>query len=497
MNIVESLWNHADQTPDRLALRAGEERITYGELRRKIARVAGAHAARGLGPGATVVLVASSTPDFVVHYYALQALGCTVVTMNTMSTDRELRHVLGDTDVSLVLVEDASCEAVATACGATGNAWVVIEAMEESAEVGGLERWHDSDPDHPAVLLYTSGTTGAPKGAELTVANLSAMTRVLPPVLELTEDDRFGTGLPLFHVFGQALIMNTILSMGGSLSLLSPFSASGMVQLIREHRLSVVAGVPTMWNAMLLVDNAYRAEDFADLRIAASGGASLPRSVIEDFADRFRCTILEGYGLTECCGAAAFNDVRREPKVGTVGPALPGVTIRVRDAQGVEVPVGETGEIHVSGPIVMRGYHGREEATAETLVDGELRTGDLGFLDEDGYLTIVDRAKDLIIRGGYNVYPREVEEVLYSHPDVVEAAVIGVPDTHLGEEIGAVVVLADGSATTVDDLRELARRELSAYKIPRLYTFVETLPKGATGKILKRHLASGDLFARA
>ncbi len=283
--------------------------------------------------------------------------------------------------------------------------------------------------------------------------------------------------------------MNTVLVTGASLSLLAPFEPTAMLEMVRRDRLTVLAGVPTMWNAMLhAATDAFGPSDFEQLRLATSGGASLPVEVMRAFRDRFGCTILEGYGLTESTGAATFNDINRPQKAGTVGPALPGTAIEVRDPLGAVVGPDVVGEVFLKGPTIMKGYRNRPDATAADLQDGWLKTGDLGRLDAEGYLSIVDRAKDLIIRGGYNVYPREVEEVLYEHPDVVEVAVVGVPDAHFGEEVAAVVALREGAELTGEELRSWAKVQLSAYKVPRLYQFVTTLPKGATGKILKREI---------
>jgi long-chain acyl-CoA synthetase len=301
-----------------------------------------------------------------------------------------------------------------------------------------------------------------------------------------------GTALPLFHVFGQAVVMGAALHAGASLSLLARFDPADLLALLRRDRLTMMSGVPTMWNALLHAAGDARPEDFASLRLAASGGAAMPAEVMRAFEDRFDCKILEGYGLSETTGAATFNGLHRERKPSCVGIALPRCAVEVRDASGAAVPTGEVGEIHIKGPVVMSGYWNRPEATAEVLSpDGWLKTGDLATADEDGDIRIVDRVKDLIIRGGYNVYPREVEEVLYEHPDVVEVAVVGVPDDHFGEEVAAVLALAPGATFDADAFRAWAKERLSAYKVPRLFQVVDTLPKGPTGKILKRAIDAG------
>ncbi|MEP9384411.1 long-chain fatty acid--CoA ligase [Nocardioides sp. KR10-350] len=498
VNVASLVWRHADSDPERVAVMSPTERVSYRELRDANAYAAGAVRRAGLAPLDRVVLVAPSVPEFPKTYYGLHAAGVTVVTMNTMSTPTEVGYALDDADVSLVIAWQDCAAAAEAAAGERGIPfWRLTPGGGLEGAPDGAPSYdvYDHEPLDTAVILYTSGTTGRPKGAELTAANLVDTTASFVPVLDITPDDRFGTGLPLFHVFGQCVCMNTTLVNGASFGIISPFHPVDMIEMIKREQLTTVSGVPTMWNAMLHVPG-YGPEDFAALRMASSGGASMPVEVMRAFQERFDCAILEGYGLTETCGATSFNDLHKPAKPGTVGPALPGTSIEIRDADGRPVPTGEVGEVFIKGPTVMKGYWNRPDATAADLKDGWLRTGDLGTLDEDGYLSIVDRVKDLIIRGGYNVYPREVEEVLYEHPDVVEAAVVGVPDTHYGEEIAAVVVLAPGSTATGDDLKAWTKERLSAYKVPRLYQFVDALPKGSTGKILKRQIDRSGLAPR-
>lgn len=488
VNVAEDVWSIAERDPERVALRSPSRQLTYGELQEASARFAGAVWGSGLRPLERVVLIAPSVVEFPVAYLGLHAAGVSVITMNTMSTGPEIGYVLDDSEASLVIAWHECQDAASAAARERGIAfWCLHDGAQLDADP--LASPHDHAPDDTAIILYTSGTTGRPKGVELTAANLVDTTASFVPVLNLTSEDRFGTGLPLFHVYGQAVVMNTVLVQGASLSLLSPFEPTAMLQMVRRDRLTVLAGVPTMWNAMLhAATEEFGAADFEQLRLATSGGASLPVEVMRAFHDRFGCTILEGYGLTESTGAASFNDINRPQKAGTVGPALPGTSIEVRGVDGAVLASGEVGEVFLKGPTIMKGYRNRPDATAADLQAGWLKTGDLGALDEDGYLSIVDRAKDLIIRGGYNVYPREVEEVLYEHPGIVEVAVVGVPDEHFGEEVAAVVAVRPATHLTGEKLRTWAKVRLSAYKVPRLYQFVDALPKGATGKILKREI---------
>lgn len=491
VNIAADVWKHADTDPDRVAIRSPRQ-ITYGELRTTNQAVAGAIRAAGHRPLDRVLFIAPSIPEFPEIYYGLHAAGVTVITMNTMSTDPEIGYVLDDSGATLVIAWHECADHARTAAADRGlEFWEITPGF--TFDAAPIAEAHDHDPSDTAIILYTSGTTGRPKGAELTAANLVDTVTSFRPVLNISKDDRFGTGLPLFHVYGQAVCMNTTLSSGASFSVLSPFNPTAMLQMMIDDQLTNLAGVPTMWNAMLHVQAGFTPDDFSALRLATSGGASLPVEVIRAFSDRFGCSILEGYGLTESTGAATFNDINKVQKPGTVGPALPGSVIEIRDLEGTVLGAGEAGEVYILGPTIMKSYWNRPDATAADLKDGWLKTGDIGSLDEDGYLSIVDRVKDLIIRGGYNVYPREVEEVLYEHPDIVEVAVVGVPDDHYGEEIAAVTVLTEGSMTNPEEIRAWAKERLSAYKVPRLFSFVDALPKGATGKILKRAIDRDEL----
>ncbi|WP_113700720.1 long-chain-fatty-acid--CoA ligase [Nonomuraea lactucae] len=488
MNIASHLWARADQEPVRPAIRSDRGNLTYSRLRAACGQVAQAVLLAGFRPGERVVLIAPTIFEFPIAYYGLQAAGLTVITMNPMATSTEIEYVLRDSGATLVLGWH-ECDAAAEA--AAGRVHVEHWKLHPGAsfDVTPLAEPCPQDPADTAVILYTSGTTGNPKGAELTASNLLSTADAVRRVMALTDADRFGTALPLFHVFGQAVIMNTVLAAGGSLSLLTRFDAREALELVRRDRLTGFAGVPTMWNAMLQASEGFGPADLADLRLGVSGGASLPVEVLRTFQERFGCTILEGYGLTETTGLGTFN---APPRPGTVGVAVPGTSVEIRK-DGAPAPAGEAGEVFIKGPGVMKGYWNRPEATAEELADGWLRTGDLGVLDDGGYLTIVGRLKELIIRGGYNVYPREVEEVLYQHPDIVEAAVVGVPHEHYGEEVGAVIALRPGAELTPDALRSWAKERLSAYKVPRLFRFVSSLPKGPTGKILKRAIDRATL----
>ncbi|NUU21660.1 MAG: long-chain fatty acid--CoA ligase [Streptomycetaceae bacterium] len=489
VNAAEAIWGHAWATPDRVALRdAAGEVWTYGRLRDRSAALAGRLREAGVRPGDRVLLVAPSVPEFAAAYYGILTAGAIAVTANTMAPRPELAYLGSDAGVAAVLGWHTVTPAPEAAAAELGVPyWPLDPGLAEVRCAEPIDGPHPVAEDDTAVILYTSGTTGRPKGAQLTHGNLAACAAAFARVHDIVPADRSGTALPLFHVFGQACVMNTALRAGASLTLLERFDARTMLEVLRRDRLTFLAGVPTMWNALLHAPAETGEEDgFGGLRQASSGGASLPVEVLRAFERRFGCVISEGYGLTETCGAATTQPTDRPRKPGWVGVALPGCEVTVHGPDGRELAPGEVGEIHIKGPVVMKGYWNRPEATAEVLHGDRLATGDLGMMDEDGQVRIVDRKKDLVIRGGYNVYPNEVEEVLYAHPDIVEAAVVGVPDEHYGEEVAAAIVLRPGAALGPAQLRAWAKERLSAYKVPHLVAVVDQLPKGATGKILKR-----------
>ncbi len=495
-NLADAIFEHAHDDPTRVAVRTGDRVVTYGELRDLVASYAGQVAAAGIRPGDRVVLIAPTVPEFVAAYYGLHGAGAVLITMNVMATAPEIAYVLEDAEASLVVAWHEATTAATKAGEERGLPVWTLGPLSEWLDDTPLRAPVDRGDDETAIIIYTSGTTGRPKGAELGVAGIFALVHAARHQLRLDPaTDRTGTALPLFHVYGQLIVLHISISLGVPVSLLHPFDPARMVAMIRDHQLTVVSGVPAMWIAMLHAAGDSTPQDFARLRLASSGGASLPAEVIRAFQERFGTRIREGYGLSETSGWATSTPHDREPKVGAVGRAVYGMQLEVRDPDDRPVPAGEVGEVWIKGPIVMKGYWRRPEATADAIRDGWLRTGDLGTLDEDGDLRIVDRLKELIIRGGYNVYPREVEEVLYQHPDIVEAAVIGVADPTYGEEVAAVIVLRDGATLSAEELRSWAKERLSAYKVPHLVQVLPALPKGPSGKILKRAIDRDQLRA--
>jgi len=406
---------------------------------------------------------------------------------------REVSYYLSNSGAKALFATPAFAEeATAGAAEVGAECWVVDDAGLKKliADLPEQDSPVECGDHDVAVILHTSGTTGKPKGAMLTHGNLSRNCEVsVRTLVETGQDDVVMGCLPLFHVFGLTCGLNGTVFAGGMLTLLPRFEPRKAIEIIERDAVTVFQGVPTMYSALLSVADQAPPGAMRTLRTCVSGGAALPVQVLADFEKAFGCTVLEGYGLSESSPAAAFNHPNRPRKPGSIGTPIEGVEMRVVDLDGVEVPQGEAGQIQIRGHNVMKGYWNLPEATKETITaDGWLNTGDVGRVDEDGYFYIVDRTKDMIIRGGYNVYPREIEEVLYEHPAVAEAAVIGIPHDSLGEEVGAAVALKKGAAVTADELRDYVKARVAAYKYPRLVWLVDALPKGPTGKLLKREI---------
>ncbi len=477
--------------PDHLALRMDDLELTYAQLLEAAGRMSTLLASRGVGPGDRVGIMLPNVPAFPIAFYGALAAGAVVVPMNPLLKSREVGYYLSDSGAKVVLAwHTAAGDAAKGAADAGAEAIAVdtadmAELLDGSAAAQGHCGREDEDD---AVILYTSGTTGRPKGAELTnsglVRNAELTARTL---LKNNPDDVMMGCLPLFHVFGLTCGLNATIAAAGTLTLLPRFDPAKALEIIERDAVTIFEGVPTMYAAMLHLPEA-RSAQAATLRVCVSGGASLPVEILRGFEEKFGCVILEGYGLSETSPVASFNHPDRVRKPGSIGTPIEGVQMRLIDDEGNTAPDGEIGEIAIRGHNVMKGYWGKPEATAEAIRDGWFRTGDMARVDEDGYYYIVDRKKDLIIRGGYNVYPREIEEVLHEHPAVAEVAVIGMPHPELGEEIGAAVTLKPGASATPEELRAFARDKVAAYKYPRRVWLVDALPKGPTGKILRREV---------
>ncbi|MBR7827838.1 long-chain fatty acid--CoA ligase [Actinospica sp. MGRD01-02] len=490
-NLAAILTTSAARHPGHAAIKLDEQVLSYAQLDAASSRVAAFLSSRGIEPGSQVGLMLPNVPEFAVLYYGILRAGGVVVPMNLLLKAREVAYHLADAQSAGVLCWHTVTTEAAEGAARAGVPCVVIDPEAFATELAGhppAPALTPRDPSDTAVILYTSGTTGRPKGAELTHDNLSRNAEVtVRTLLECGPDDKLFGGLPLFHSFGQTVALNCAIASGACLSLIARFDAGKALEVIERDRVTVFLGVPTMYMSLLAHDR--RAQhDLSSLRVCVSGGAALPVEVLHGFEEAFDTIILEGYGLSETSPVACFNHPGRVRKPGTIGTPIEAVDMRIVDADGREVPDGQVGEIEIRGHNVMKGYWRRPDATLGALSNGWLRTGDVGVRDDEGYFRIVDRKKDMIIRGGFNVYPREIEEVLYEHPDVAEAAVIGIPHPTHGEEVAAAVALRPGATATAADLREHVKALVAPYKYPRHVWILQTLPKGPTGKILKREI---------
>lgn len=478
MHLADLVDERASRAPEAPSVRDDAGALSDAELLRRVRQAASALSAQGVGAGDVVAILLPNRVELIVALFAAWRLGATVTPINPVLGDREAAYQVSDAG-ALVLVCDASDRDL-------GVPVVTLAALTEGPE-------HDSEPVHAdlALLIYTSGTTGTPKGVMLTHANLEAMTSSFIEWFELTENDHSLLVLPLFHANGIVLGTLTPLRAGGQVSIVGRFSRDRFFAEVARHRPTYFSAVPAMY-AMLSGLPEDAPFDTSSLRFAVCGAAPMPAEAIERFERRFRMTIVEGYGLSETTTASTINPLRGVRKPGTVGLPLPGQQVRVVDERGASVPTGERGEVVIAGPVVMAGYLGKPEETAKTIVDGWLHTGDIGRFDDDGYLQIVDRIKDMIIRGGENIYPKEIENALYTHDAVREAAVIGRADDVLGEVPVAYVSLQEGAQVDAADLHAVCADVLAGYKRPAEIILVEELPKNPVGKIDKPTLRNRE-----
>jgi long-chain acyl-CoA synthetase len=492
-NLARILTTAAEENPDGIAVKLDDAEVTYAALEEGSARMAAILKDKGVGAGDRVGIMLPNVPYFPIVYYGVLRLGGVVVPMNPLLKEREVKFYLEDPEAGVLVAWHDFEEPATTGAEEAGAELILVKPGEFEELLGGVEEplhvMEDRDAaQDTAVILYTSGTTGKPKGAELTHANLYKNCTVAAENLgEISKDDRLLGALPLFHSFGQTCTLNGGIHAQAMISMIPRFDPEKALEMIERDKITLFQGVPTMYNGMLHASNKDDV-DTSSLRVCMSGGSAMPEEVMRGFEEQFGCKVLEGYGLSETSPVASFNHPDKENKAGSIGTPIEGVEMKLLDDDRNEVAEGEVGEIAIKGHNIMKGYWNREEATAEAIQDGWFLTGDMGKVDEDGFYFIVDRKKELIIRGGYNVYPREVEEVLYEHPAVQEAAVIGVPDDEMGEEVGAAVVLKDGEELEADELKDYVKKEVAAYKYPRQIWFVDELPKGPTGKILKREI---------
>jgi long-chain acyl-CoA synthetase len=501
-NLATILRESTKTHPDKPLMHVHDLSFTYAQVDEISGRLATSLLGLGLQPGDKVAVQLPNVPQFLFTYFAILKAGLTMVPLNPLLRAPEVAYHLQDSDSKvLVTFEMFADEAFKGASQVGGIATYVVNLPGNDARPEGTKHYdelyfaddtrdiHPTMADDTAVLLYTSGTTGRPKGAELTHFQLYMNCTVAGELFEFRDDDIGVAVLPLFHVFGLSSVLNVTTRYAGTLVLIPRFDLEPVLDAIEKHRCTIFSGVPTMYFALLQMDTEGRG--LSSLRVGVSGGAAIPGEVIRAFEQKFPgCVILEGYGLSESASTTTFNINAEQRKVLSIGKPIWGVEVRVVDENDKELPPGEgnVGEIVIRGHNIMKGYYKKPEETAEAFKNGWFHTGDLAYKDDDGYLFIVDRKKDLIIRGGYNVYPREIEEVLFAHPAIAEAAVIGKPDEKLGEEVVAIVALKPGADATPEDVIGYCKQNLAAYKYPREVRIVDELPKGPTGKILKKEL---------
>nr|WP_156035946.1 fatty acid--CoA ligase family protein [Virgibacillus halodenitrificans] len=506
VNLSKQLSITAENNPHKVAFIFESQKTSYMELEGAVRKFASQLEQLGYKKGDHIALVVGNSPYFVIGLYGALRMGLTVIPINPLYTPYELTYILKNGDIKAVITMDVLLEkftAIADQLPKVSH-YISCETGEKinlqehplstklqsftnllhscDAEYIGPEL----DEDDIAIILYTSGTTGTPKGAMLTHKNLYSNARDVADYLTISGKDRVVAALPMFHVFCLTVSLNAPLMNGGTILVLPKFSPQDVFRVTKEHEATIFAGVPTMYNYLLQTAKGH-VEDFSGIRLCISGGASMPVALLKEFEKTFHVQISEGYGLSEASPVTCFNPLDRPRKPGSIGTTIVNVENKVVDEFGEEVPVGEVGELVVRGPNVMKGYYKMPEETAVTLKDDWLYTGDMARMDDEGYFYIVDRKKDLILVGGYNVYPREVEEVLYSHPDISEVAVIGAPDPETGESVRSFVV-TDNAALTERDLVAYCSEQLAKYKVPTKIEFLEELPKNTTGKILRKSL---------
>lgn len=499
-SVADLIPASAERSPDKVALIHGERSISYAQLADEVRRAAAAFADAGVAKGDRVALLLGNVPEFVGALYGALAAGTVVAPLNVMLTPEELGYILADAEATAIVAHpDLAPLALSVRDRIPSLASVFVTggravprgtiSFERALSRAGGAPVVGLSGDDPALLAYTAGTTASPKAAMLThgnlLANLDQVSRV--PLLRQAESDVVLLVLPLFHIYGLNAALGPTLRDGATGVLMERFDPTGTLEAVGRHGVTVLPGAPPMFAAWLrAAENAD--VDLSSVRLAVSGAAALPGAVLEAFRERFGITIWEGYGMTETSPVLTTNAMGERAKPGSIGRPLPGVEVGIVNDEGEEVAEGDPGEIEVRGPNVFAGYWRREEETRETFHDGWFRTGDVAYRDEEGYLFIVDRSKDLIIVSGFNVYPREVEEAVLTHPKVAECAVVGAPDERTGEAVKALVVLRPDEQLTEDELLDHCRVRLARFKLPRDVVFVDSLPRHVTGKVLRRQL---------
>lgn len=511
LNLSVLLESSAGKFPDAPAFTFMDTTLSYAQVNAAANQVAGGLKQKGIGKGDKVALSCLNLPFFPIVYYGILKAGATVVPLSVLLKNEEITYHLQDSEAKAYFCFTGTDELPMGKMGYGGfmeapdckHFFMIMPKPDMPSSIEGTEtlgqlmanqspsfQAEATEAEDTAVIVYTSGTTGQPKGAELTHNNLFTNAVLSADILNAQHEDTQLIVLPLFHIFAMTVLLNAGVYRGASNILLPRFDAKAAFELMEKHKVTIFAGVPTMYWGLLHYEEAgpnYKAIA-KQLKICVSGGASLPVQVLQDFEKRFNVPIIEGYGMSEGSPVVTFNQVEVGRKPGSIGTPVWGCEVKVVDEHDEEVPLGEKGELIYRGPNVMKGYYNKPEANKVTLRNGWMHSGDIATKDEDGFFYIVDRTKDMIIRGGLNVYPREVEEVMMKHEEVSLVAIIGVPDEKYGEEIKAFVVLNDGAKVGEDELRTWTKDHIADYKYPRKIEFVNSLPMSATGKLLKKEL---------
>lgn len=490
MNIAQSIERAAQFFPDKAAIIFEDQTISYQELNASVNKLANAFMANGVQKGDRVVLYLPNIPEFIICYFAALKIGAIAVSANSMLKSFELEYLLNDSGAKLLCTVDAllvnlkkdQCDTLehVLVCEGAADDYPTLDSWINNTSDKG--RAVDMDRDDPAVLLYTSGTTGMPKGAILTHGNVVSNCWSTVHHGGFVPDDRAALFLPLFHVFGQNFIMNATFIACATLVLFRRFVKEQVLDTIQKERVTLFFGVPTIYIELLNTD--LSPYDLSSIRYEFSAAAPMPRTISQQWKELFGRPIFEGYGLTECSPSVCYNHDFRH-KHGSVGTPVENVELKILDETGKEVPSGELGEICIKGPGVMKGYWNRPKETRAAMKNGWLHTGDTGTMDEEGYVFIVDRVKDMINVSGFKVWPAEVEQYICKHPAVKEVAVYGVPHAQKGEAVKASIVPMDDAHVTAEEIIAFCRENMAAYKVPRIVEFIQELPKSAVGKVLK------------
>jgi len=495
-NLQDLIETQAERFGDKAVIRFHDEDVTYRDLDERSSRVAAALRKLGIRKGDRVCLLMDNGPEFYYAYFGIIKLGAIAGPVNCWWQTGEIQYLLNDSGAAALFVDAPYRQHADRVRGATPalKHWIArgFEAdgyLPFASFLRGEDRREDVSIgwDDISTIVYTSGTTGNPKGVLLSHGNILTNSWQATKLADISDRDVVMCFLPLFHVNGLVITGTAPMSVGAQIVLRKNFSATDFWETVARYRVNIFSGVPTVYQILLATPGSENV-DVSSLRYGVCGAAPMPVEAIRRFEEKFRMIIVEGYGLTEGTAGATANPINGVRKIGSIGIPFEGSEIRIVDEEDREVPQGDVGEIVIRGGHVMKGYFNKPEETARTLRGGWLHTGDMAYRDEDGYLFIVDRKKEMVIRGGENIYPKELEGILFTHPKILEAAVVGVPDPIYGEEVLACVVLRPGEMLDEEELRDWCRGNMASYKVPRYVDFRDSLPKNIIGKVLKKEL---------